>query len=216
MLMLLFLCLPHELHSGGPVFASADNTPTDSHEGGEKSNWNTWWPLEDPTVQTDKGQVLLTRKHSAGNEEPSLEKDPSGLLRRDMNLYDDDEEEDGMYMDQEDLVDPGDIDIDEPGGSVVNSKPLPKDRVPIKIIKQQPAFPGDEDGGGNMLGYPQTNFVDNQVTTRQPLEFSGPPSLKELVGKCFTVKDQTYTYRLCPFHNITQKEEFRENDIALG
>ncbi|XP_041363633.1 N-acetylglucosamine-1-phosphotransferase subunit gamma-like [Gigantopelta aegis] len=41
----------------------------------------------------------------------------------------------------------------------------------------------------------------------KPANFSGPPHLKRLFGKCFTKTDETYKYKFCPFYNVSQHEQ---------
>ncbi|XP_072036603.1 N-acetylglucosamine-1-phosphotransferase subunit gamma-like isoform X2 [Amphiura filiformis] len=37
--------------------------------------------------------------------------------------------------------------------------------------------------------------------------FSGPPHLRRLYGKCFEKSDSSYKYEFCPFKNVTQYEQ---------
>ncbi|XP_022095555.1 N-acetylglucosamine-1-phosphotransferase subunit gamma-like [Acanthaster planci] len=41
----------------------------------------------------------------------------------------------------------------------------------------------------------------------KPANFSGPPHLKRLVGRCFSKTVNSYKYELCPFQNVTQHEQ---------
>ncbi|XP_071814767.1 N-acetylglucosamine-1-phosphotransferase subunit gamma-like isoform X1 [Apostichopus japonicus] len=41
----------------------------------------------------------------------------------------------------------------------------------------------------------------------KPSNFSGPPHLRTLLGKCLQVVENSYKYEVCPFQNITQHEQ---------
>lgn len=44
------------------------------------------------------------------------------------------------------------------------------------------------------------------VPRREPREVSGPSSLAHLAGRCFSHSQGTYTYELCLYRNVTQRE----------
>ena len=57
----------------------------------------------------------------------------------------------------------------------------------------------------------EVSNVNNQqasklVTEAQPLKYTGPDHLKQLVGQCFGLVQSGYKYQMCPFHNVTQQE----------
>ncbi|XP_071482571.1 N-acetylglucosamine-1-phosphotransferase subunit gamma-like isoform X1 [Diadema antillarum] len=41
----------------------------------------------------------------------------------------------------------------------------------------------------------------------QASNFSGPPHLRRLLGRCFSKVEANYKYELCPFQNVTQHEQ---------
>ncbi|XP_030840302.1 N-acetylglucosamine-1-phosphotransferase subunit gamma isoform X2 [Strongylocentrotus purpuratus] len=43
--------------------------------------------------------------------------------------------------------------------------------------------------------------------TVQFSNFTGPPHLRRLVGRCFSLVENDYKYELCPFQNVTQHEQ---------
>lgn len=47
------------------------------------------------------------------------------------------------------------------------------------------------------------NNIKGKIVPSSP--FSGPESLMVLLNECFTTSHDKYEYRVCPFHNITQK-----------
>lgn len=49
--------------------------------------------------------------------------------------------------------------------------------------------------------------ADSLTPKVKPSNFSGPPHLKKLMGKCFSVVENGYKYDLCPFKNVTQHEQ---------
>jgi len=49
---------------------------------------------------------------------------------------------------------------------------------------------------------------ENKLVARvKPSPVSGPPHLRVLAGKCFSLIYNGYKYEFCPFHNVTQKEQ---------
>eukprot|EP01138_Halocafeteria_seosinensis_P000851 gb/GECG01000874.1/.p1 GENE.gb/GECG01000874.1/~~gb/GECG01000874.1/.p1 ORF type:complete len:462 (+),score=56.54 gb/GECG01000874.1/:1-1386(+) len=127
------------------------------------------------------------------------------------DMPEDYDEEDGLPM--------GDTDFeDEPFGvedSVVEPKALPKGRKPIKIIRKDPTqsyYNGPTFGGPTE---PQFDALQ-PLFAREPSAFSGPPALKELVGRCFVHTKFPYTYNFCPFKNITQQDKEKNSQVLLG
>ncbi|XP_038064599.1 N-acetylglucosamine-1-phosphotransferase subunit gamma-like [Patiria miniata] len=52
-----------------------------------------------------------------------------------------------------------------------------------------------------------TNEQESLKPKVKPANFSGPPHLKRLVGRCFSKTINSYKYELCPFQNVTQHEQ---------
>ncbi|XP_050392112.1 N-acetylglucosamine-1-phosphotransferase subunit gamma isoform X2 [Patella vulgata] len=70
----------------------------------------------------------------------------------------------------------------------------------MKIVDEPSSY------GLNNNGY--YNPYVNTLTMRvKPANFSGPPHLKRLVGKCFNKILESYKYKFCPFSNVTQHEQ---------
>lgn len=77
-------------------------------------------------------------------------------------------------------------------------------RTPIRIVEEPTSF-------GSSF---QSNFQNpSQIQQRvNPASFSGPPHLRVLKEKCFTLLEESYKYSFCPFDNVTQHEQnFRWN-----
>ncbi|XP_074637750.1 uncharacterized protein LOC141896398 [Acropora palmata] len=57
---------------------------------------------------------------------------------------------------------------------------------------------------------------ENKLVARvKPSLASGPPHLRVLAGKCFSLSHDGYRYEFCPFHNMTQVEQaVRWNSFA--
>lgn len=49
--------------------------------------------------------------------------------------------------------------------------------------------------------------TDALVPKVKPANFSGPPHLRALLGKCYQLVENSYKYEVCPFQNITQHEQ---------
>lgn len=77
----------------------------------------------------------------------------------------------------------------------------------MKIVEEPSSY------GLNNFNNQNARNEDNQLKMRvQPSKFSGPEHLRRLVNKCFSKKIDSYTYKFCPFANVTQHEEsFRWN-----
>ncbi|XP_071963826.1 N-acetylglucosamine-1-phosphotransferase subunit gamma-like isoform X2 [Antedon mediterranea] len=49
---------------------------------------------------------------------------------------------------------------------------------------------------------------DNSLKPRiKPANFTGPPHLRRLMGRCFSLVQSSYKYEFCPFQNVTQHEQ---------
>ncbi|XP_064414763.1 N-acetylglucosamine-1-phosphotransferase subunit gamma isoform X2 [Latimeria chalumnae] len=73
----------------------------------------------------------------------------------------------------------------------------------MKIVEEPNTF------GLNNPFLSQTNRLQPKV---EPSPISGPPHLRRLAGKCFSLIESTYKYEFCPFHNVSQHEQsFRWN-----
>ncbi|XP_013412255.1 N-acetylglucosamine-1-phosphotransferase subunit gamma isoform X1 [Lingula anatina] len=71
------------------------------------------------------------------------------------------------------------------------------EKISMKIVEEPSNF-------GSSYGQDsQTHSLTPKV---KPANFSGPPHLKRLYGKCFEKLDENYRYEFCPFINLTQHE----------
>ncbi|CAG2212639.1 GNPTAG [Mytilus edulis] len=74
--------------------------------------------------------------------------------------------------------------------------------VNMKIVEEPSSY------GMNNFNNQQTQQEDNQLKMRvPPSKFSGPQHLTRLVNKCFSKQIDSYTYKLCPFSNVSQHED---------
>jgi len=74
--------------------------------------------------------------------------------------------------------------------------------VDMKIVEEPSSFGVNYPYGG------QSTELDapNLKLRVQPANFSGPPHLKRLLGRCFKTTVKNYKYDFCPFANLTQHE----------
>ncbi|XP_062517989.1 N-acetylglucosamine-1-phosphotransferase subunit gamma-like isoform X4 [Corticium candelabrum] len=74
-----------------------------------------------------------------------------------------------------------------------------EEKVQLKIV-DNPATPH----GTGFASWSQPKELKLRV---KPANFSGPLPFKVLTGKCFDIFANTYKYQVCPFHNVTQREQ---------
>ncbi|XP_071797323.1 N-acetylglucosamine-1-phosphotransferase subunit gamma-like [Asterias amurensis] len=55
--------------------------------------------------------------------------------------------------------------------------------------------------------YDNNNEPESLQPKVKPSNFSGPPHLKRLYGRCFSKIIDSYKYEFCPFQNVTQHEQ---------
>lgn len=73
--------------------------------------------------------------------------------------------------------------------------------VHMKIVDEPTNY------GANVPLYQQLPSIQTLKTRVMPSNFSGPPHLQRLCGRCYTKIIGEYKYELCPFANITQHEQ---------
>lgn len=54
------------------------------------------------------------------------------------------------------------------------------------------------------------------IASRPARPFAGPEAYRTLQGRCWTITSNGYEYKLCPFHNVTQKAVGRSHTIFHG
>ncbi|XP_071108012.1 N-acetylglucosamine-1-phosphotransferase subunit gamma-like isoform X1 [Haliotis cracherodii] len=74
--------------------------------------------------------------------------------------------------------------------------------VSMKIVDEPSSY-----GLSNSFGGLYQSQEDKLQMRVHPANFSGPAHLKRLVGKCFSLVDNSYKYEFCPFYNVTQHEQ---------
>jgi len=81
----------------------------------------------------------------------------------------------------------------------------------MKLVEDTAHFGGAQQ---NFL-HPATSNSDLKARVAAA-EFSGPPHLASLRGRCFSHTEGVYRYEFCPFHNVTQHEETARWDPYHG
>ena len=69
------------------------------------------------------------------------------------------------------------------------------EEVAIKIVKTKPT----------PKPVSHSTTPADPVASRAAAAFTGPELFRPLLGRCWTTTSGVYEYKLCPFHNVTQK-----------
>ncbi|XP_068760877.1 N-acetylglucosamine-1-phosphotransferase subunit gamma-like isoform X2 [Montipora capricornis] len=80
------------------------------------------------------------------------------------------------------------------------------DNLKVKIVEEPAVY---RTGMNNYYQGARTSSLnENKLVARvKPSPVSGPPHLRVLAGKCFSLTYNGYKYEFCPFYNVTQKEQ---------
>lgn len=74
----------------------------------------------------------------------------------------------------------------------------------MKIVEEPSSYGMMNSYQGNAGADSQTSKLKMRIP---PSNFSGPSILLRLLGRCFSMTDDSYKYEFCPFSNVTQHEQ---------
>jgi N-acetylglucosamine-1-phosphate transferase gamma subunit len=139
---------------------------------------------------------LLAFHQAIGKEEKKESKSSSEKLKGEKGGKPD-EKGDKKTSEKGDVK--GEKHLNKTKGDSEKGKEKKVEKLPLKIV-DNPVTPRG-------TGYNSWSQAKQITLSVKPGNLTGPPPFKSLAGKCFSLTVNNYKYEMCPFDNVTQKEQ---------